>query len=119
LVPHGAPANVVTPDWRGTIDAEIEVIGSEGTSRIRLLDGPLSRWTPEFTAVPEMSLWPEVSGSIAGALREEDSHFLQRVRTAAPESVASVRDAIAGLEVIEAIISSAASGTTVDLAARE
>lgn len=119
LVPDGAPANVVTPAWRGTIDAEIEVIGTTGTSRIRLLDGPLSRWTPQFTAVPETGLWPEVSGAIAGALREEDTHFLHRVRTGARESIASVRDAIAGLEVIEAIISSAATGTAVDLPGQE
>jgi predicted dehydrogenase len=119
LVPDGAPANVVTPAWRGTIDAEIEIVGSAGSSRIRLLDGPLSLWSPEFTAVPELGLWPEVSGSIAGALREEDHHFLQRVHSGAPESIASVGEAIAGLEVIEAIVASAESGTTVDLPARE
>jgi predicted dehydrogenase len=119
LVPDGAPANVVTPAWRGTIDAEIEVVGSTGSSRIRLLDGPLSLWRPEFTAVPELGLWPEVSGSIAGALREEDHQFLRRVRSGAPESIASVGDAIAGLAVIEAIVASAASGTTVDLPERE
>jgi predicted dehydrogenase len=119
LVPDGAPANVVTPAWRGTIDAEIEIVGSAGSSRIRLLDGPLSLWNPQFTAVPEMGLWPEVSGSIAGALREEDSHFLDRVRSGAPESITSVRDAIAGLAVIEAIVASAGSGTTVDPPARE
>src|SRR5215213_10484016 len=41
LVPAGAPANVVTPSWRGTIDAEIEIIGDVGSGRIRLLDAPL------------------------------------------------------------------------------
>jgi len=56
LVPAGAPANVVTPDWRGTIDAEIEVIGDVGTGRIRLLDAPLSMWTAGFTAAPEIGL---------------------------------------------------------------
>src|SRR5829696_3064419 len=61
LVPAGAPANVVTPTWRGTIDAEIEVIGDVGTGRIRLLDAPLSVSTMEFTAAPETGLWPEVS----------------------------------------------------------
>ena len=31
LVPAGSPANVVAPSWRGAIDAEIEVIGDQGT----------------------------------------------------------------------------------------
>jgi predicted dehydrogenase len=117
FVPAGAPANVVTPTWRGTIDAELEVIGTAGTSRIRLLDGPLSLWSGEFTAVPETGLWPAVSGTIAGALREEDAHFLQRVRAGTPESIASVADAVAGLRVIEAIVASARDGATVELAA--
>jgi predicted dehydrogenase len=115
LVPAGAPANVVTPTWRGTIDAEIEVIGDVGTSRIRLLDAPLSLWSGEFTAAPETGLWPEVSGSIGGALRDEDAHFIDRVRRSAPESIASVGDAVQGLRVAEAIVASAASGTAVEL----
>src|SRR5829696_3981444 len=115
LVPAGAPANVVTPSWRGTIDAEIEVIGDAGTSRIRLLDAPFSLWSSEFSAAPEAGLWPEVSGSIGGALRHEDAHFIDRVRRGAPESVASVADAVMGLRVAEAIVVAASSGTAVEL----
>ncbi len=115
LVPDGAPANVVTPTWRGTIDAEIEVVGVAGTGRIRLLDTPLSLWSAGFTAAPETGLWPEVSGSIGGALREEDTHFIDRVRRGAPESIASVADAVMGLRIAEAIIASAASGTVVTI----
>jgi len=115
LVPDGAPANVVTPTWRGTIDAEIEVIGDAGTGRIRLLDAPLSLWSAEFMAAPEIGLWPEVSGSIGGALRDEDAHFADRVRRAAPESITSVADAVMGLQVAEAIVRSAASGTAIEL----
>jgi predicted dehydrogenase len=114
LVPAGAPANVVTPTWRGTIDAEIEVIGEVGTGRIRLLDAPLSLWATDFTAAPETGLWPEVGGSIGGALRVEDAHFIDRVRRGAPESIASVADAVMGLRVAEAIIA-AASGTAVEI----
>jgi len=115
LVPAGAPVNVVTPDWRGTIDAEIEVIGETGTGRIRLLDAPLSLWSAGFTAAPETGLWPELGGSIGGALREEDAHFIDRVRRGAPESITSVADAVMGLRIAEAIVASAASGTAVDL----
>jgi len=115
LVPAGAPANVVTPTWRGTIDAEIEVIGDAGTSRIRLLDAPLSLWSAEFTAAPETGLWPEVSGSVGGALRDEDAHFIDRVRRGTSESIASVADAVMGLRVAEAIVAAASSGTAVEL----
>ena len=115
LVPVGAPANVVTPTWRGTIDAEIEVIGDEGTGRIRLLDAPLALWSAQFTAAPETGLWPEVGGSIAGALRDQDAHFIDRVRRGAPESIASVSDAVMGLRVAEAIVASATSGTAVEV----
>jgi predicted dehydrogenase len=115
MVPAGAPANVVTPDWRGTIDAEIEVIGDVGTGRIRLLDAPLFLWTAGFTAAPETGLWPEISGSIGGALRDEDAHFIDRVRRGAPESIASVADAVMGLRIAEAIVTSAASGTSIEL----
>jgi predicted dehydrogenase len=115
FVPAGAPANVVTPAWRGTIDAEIEVIGDAGTSRIRLLDAPLSFWSADATAKPETGLWPEVGGSIGGALREEIAHFLDRVRRGAPESMASVADAVAGLRLAEAIIASAESGEPVEV----
>jgi predicted dehydrogenase len=118
LVPAGAPANVVTPTWRGTIDAEIEVIGDVGTSRIRLLDAPFSLWSAAFTAAPETGLWPEVSGSIGGALRDEDAHFIDRVRQGAPESIASVADAVTGLRVAEAIVAAAAAGTAVELDSR-
>lgn len=115
FVPDGAPANVVTPTWRGTIDAELEVIGDIGTSRIRLLDAPLTRWSAGFMSAPETGLWSEVSGAIGGAPREEDAHFIDRVRHGAPESIASVADAVAGLRVAEAIVASAASGTAVEL----
>jgi predicted dehydrogenase len=117
FVPEGAPANVLTPTWRGTIDAELEVVGAAGTGRVRLLDTPLSYWTADYTALPESGLWPELGGSVAGALREEIGHFIDRVRRGAGETTASVADAVAGLHIAEAIIASASSGAPVPLAA--
>jgi predicted dehydrogenase len=114
FVPAGAPANVVTSNWRGTIDAEIEVIGTLGTRRVRLLDAPYSMWTADFTAMPEIGMWPAIGGEVKGALREEDAHFMARVR-GAPELLASVEDAITGLRIGEAIVASARSGTAIDL----
>ncbi len=113
FVPAGAPANVLTPDWHGTIDAELEVVGRDRTARLRLLDAGLALWSPELTAQPEAGLWPELHGQIAGALREEVSHFLARVRDRAPSPVASVADAVVGLRVAEAIVESARTGREV------
>lgn len=115
FVPDGAPANVVTPTWRGTIDAEIEVIGTRGSSRIRLLDGPLSFWTSTYDAIPETGLWPELGGAVVGALRAEDAHFIERVRHKVPETTTSVADAIAGLHIGEAIVA-ASAGNAIELA---
>ena len=115
FVPAGAPANVLTPDWRGTIDAEIEVIGEAGSGRIRLLDAPLSLWSAGFTAAPETGLWPETGGTIGGALREEVAHFLTRIRHGLPETIASVADAVHGLRVVEAIVASAETGMPVEV----
>jgi predicted dehydrogenase len=117
FVPAGAPANVLTPDWRGTIDAELEVVGQSGTARIRLLDSGFAIWQPDFTAVPETGLWPEAHGQIGGALRAEDAHFLASVRSGQPSTIASAVDALAGLRIAEAIVESARRGKPVDLPA--
>ena len=117
FVPAGAPVNVVTPEWHGTIDSELEIVGADRSGRMRLLDGGLAIWRPDLVAHPETALWPEAGGSIGGALREQDRHLIDRVRgTAAIASVASATDALAGLRVAEAIVESARSGAEVRLA---
>ncbi|HEU5433554.1 MAG TPA: Gfo/Idh/MocA family oxidoreductase [Thermomicrobiales bacterium] len=117
FVPDGAPANVVTPNWRGTIDAELEVIGQRGTARIRALDSGFALWQPDSTAAPEVGLWPEAHGQIGGALRAEDAHFLASVRSGQPSTIASAADALNGLRIAEAIVESARLGQPVDLPA--
>jgi predicted dehydrogenase len=115
FVPAGAPANVLTPTWHGTIDAEVEIVGTERTGRIRLLDAGLALWRPDLVAQPETALWPDSGGTIGGALREQDRHFLDLVRSGAASPVASAADAVAGLRVAEAIVESARSGSAVRL----
>lgn len=115
FVPAGAPANVLTPSWHGTIDAELELVGTERSAQLRMLDTGLAIWGPDLTASPEAGLWPEVYGQVAGALREEVGHFLDCVRTGSPSPLASVADAVAGLRIAEAIIESAATGREIIL----
>ncbi len=115
FIPDHAPANVWTPTWSGAIDAELEVVGTKETARIRLLDAGISIWSDEVTRQPETGLWPELHGNIAGALSEEDAHFIECVRTGTPSTVTSIRDAAEGLRIAEAIVESAATGQVVRL----
>lgn len=110
LVQSGAPANVVTDSWAGTIDAELEVVGEYRSARLRSLESGLEIWTGERSFHPEFGLWPELNGSIGGALRAEDEDFINAVRTGVASSIASVEDAVHGLSVAEAITKSASSG---------
>ena len=115
FVPDHAPQNVIAGDWTGTIDAEFELIGTEQTARYRLLDSGMSIATADQIIHPEVGLWPEVYGSIGGALRLEDEHFISCVRSSQPSTIASLDDALHGLEIAEAIVRSAESETEVTL----
>ena len=115
FVPDQAPQNVLAGDWTGTIDAEFELVGTEQTARYRLLDTGMSIATADQTIHPEVGLWPEVYGSIGGALRLEDEHFISCVQAGKPSTIASLDDALHGLEIAEAIVRSAESGTEMRL----
>jgi predicted dehydrogenase len=109
FVPEHAPRNVLAGDWTGTIDAEFELVGTEQTARYRLLDSGMSIATGDQIIHPEVGLWPEVYGSIGGALRLEDEHFISCVRAGRPSTIASLDDALHGLEIAAAIVRSAES----------
>ena len=115
LAPAASPANIMAGTWHGTIDAELEVVGTAGTARLRMLEGGLSIWTDKLLAQPDAGLWPDVHGQIGGALRAEVEHFVDRVRTGQPSTVASEHQALEGLHIAEAIITSAAEGHEVRL----
>lgn len=115
FVPAQAPANVFADNWFGTIDAELEIVGTERSARLRLLESGLQIWTSEVTQHPESGLWPLIHGGIGGALREEVAHFIDNVRLRRASDVASVADAVAGLEIAEAIMASAERGVEIVL----
>jgi predicted dehydrogenase len=115
FVPDGAPANILTSAWHGTIDAELQVVGTKRTAKFGLLDTGLVIWREDFTHHPETGLWPEINGAIAGALREEDRHFVARVRNRTDSPIASAEQAVEGLRIGEAIVKSAATGLPVTL----
>jgi predicted dehydrogenase len=115
LVPQGAPANTMTDTWHGTIDADLEITGTVRSGRIRMLEAGLEVSGPTYFAAPDTGLWPEVRGAVGGALRDEVAHFIQCVRTGTPSTVASVRDALEGLRIGEALVESARTGAEVRL----
>ena len=116
FVSDGAPANVATEGWEGTIDATLELVGTMQSAHLNLLDSGLTIWSPRRSEHAEAGLWPELHGRTAGALREEIAHFVDCVRTSRPSDVASVPDAVEGLRIAEAIIASAESGQEIELA---
>lgn len=115
FVPAGAPRNVLTESWSGTIDAEFEIVGTEQSARYRLLDSGISIASGAALHHPEVGLWPEVYGEVGGALRLEDEHFIDCVRRDQPSAIASLDDALHGLEVADAIVRSATEGAEVRL----
>lgn len=115
FVPEGAPRNVLAGEWTGTIDAEFEIIGTEQSARYRLLDSGLTLAANDAIHQPDVGLWPEVYGSIGGALRLEDEHFISCVRAGTPSPIASIEDALHGLQVAEAIVRSATEQTEIRL----
>lgn len=109
FVPKNGPQNVLTENWSGTIDAELEIVGTQQTAQLRLLHSNLSTWSSERCIHNDSSLWPESHGKIGGALRAEVEHFINCVERKEPSSIASVEDAFHGLCVAEALVRSAES----------
>jgi len=114
-IPANAPINVAAGDWRGTIDSELEVVGTLQTARLRLLDSPLNIWTDKYTEALDTCLWPLLHGQIRGALQAELSDFVSCVLQGKPSQVASLDDAVEGLRLGEAIVTAAATGKSVQL----
>ena len=115
LMPSHAPRNVMAGDWIGTIDAEFELVGTKSSAQYRLLDSGVAISSSDPVYRPETALWPEIYGQIGGALRLEDEHFIDCVRSGRPSPIASLTDALHGLEIADAIMRSLSSGDVIHL----
>jgi predicted dehydrogenase len=118
LLPAGRvqnlPAAELDPlELEGTIEAQLDVVGSSGTARVVLEDGPRI-WT-DSGALSSGGLWPAVHGRVEGAIRAELQHFVDCARRREPSALVPVGDAVAAVEVADAIVRSAASGAPVEL----
>ena len=116
LVPRGGPQNLVeTLELEGTIDADLEVLGSKGGARFRMAHSGLSVWTDKGVQYPELTLWPTEHDGIGGAIRAELQHFLRQVEKGRPSTVAPLADSVYALKIADAIVESAKRGKVVRL----
>jgi predicted dehydrogenase len=120
LVPDAAPITLAGPpagplDLWGTIDAQLEVVGSSQVGRVDLMSDGLSLWDDSGVRTPDTGLWPEVHGRVSGALREELSHFLECVRTGKQSQVVPPETGAVAVRLAEAIVRSTQEGEVVVL----
>ncbi len=118
LVPDGAPITLAGPpaspfDLWGTIDAQIEVVGDSQVGRVDLISGGPSLWGDSAVRTPDPGLWPEVHGRVGGALREELSHFVERVRAGEQSPLVPAETGAAAVHLAEAIVLSSQKGEAV------
>lgn len=107
LVPDAAPITLAGPlDLWGTIDAQLEVVGTSQVGKVDLMAGGLSLWNDSAVRTPDTGLWPEVHGRVSGALREELSHFLDCVRTGKHSPLAPPETGALAVRLAEAIVRS-------------
>jgi predicted dehydrogenase len=116
LAPAGAPQTLAPPfELDGTIDAQFDVAGTERTGRVDAMAPGVSVWGPDGTAVPDVNLWPEIHGRMAGALRAELAHFAECVRADTESPIAPLADSVQAVALAEAIVRSAELGEPVTL----
>ena len=118
LVPDAAPITLAGPpagplDLWGTIDAQLEVVGTSQVGKVDLMADGLHLWNDSAVRAPDTGLWPEVHGRVSGALREELSHFLDCVRARRPSPLAPPEVGAAAVRLAEAIVRSSRDGGVV------
>jgi predicted dehydrogenase len=123
LVPDAAPVTLAGPpagplDLWGTIDAQLEVVGTSQVGKVDLMSGGLTLWNDSAARLPDSGLWPEVHGRVTGALREELAHFLECVRTRRQSSLVSAETGALAVRLAEAIVRSSREGEVVPLPER-
>lgn len=120
LIPEGARSTVdgwgeVGALGGGAIDATFEIIGLDGVASVTTYEDSLAIATRYEATIPDVVMWPEIGGTMVGALREEMWDFYSRVRGDGGRGIASIDDALHGQEIAEAIVTSGAESRTVEL----
>ena len=116
LVSDSGPKNLVeTLDLGGTIDADLEILGTKGIARFRLLDSGLTISTDKAVQNPEMTLWATGHEGVGGAIHSELVHFIKQVVEGRESPIAPLSDSVYAITIAEAIVLSAKSGKTIRL----
>ncbi|MBM3497583.1 MAG: Gfo/Idh/MocA family oxidoreductase [Armatimonadetes bacterium] len=97
-----------------TLDARLEVIGSEGMVRVTVGDEGCTVISPDRASRPDILYGPHLRGEQHGALRAQLEHFADCVRLDR-EPLISPRDARAAVELAVAIHESLRTGAPVYL----
>ncbi len=101
---------------RTPLQAELELIGTEGVATVELPGDGLELWSSAGTETPDLAGWPEVDGLVTGMLRQEVSYFAQCVLEGRQPDRHRPEDARAALAIALAAIESAQLGEPVAVA---
>jgi predicted dehydrogenase len=105
----------VIPDEAGVwLEAELEVIGSDGIARVRT-PGDLSLWLSSGHTLPDTTLIPFGLGTAMGALRDELSYFASCVARGIEPDRVTADDGVEAVRLALAAADSGARKTTVSL----
>jgi UDP-N-acetylglucosamine 3-dehydrogenase len=105
----------VIPDEAGVwLEAELEVIGSDGIARVRS-PGDLSLWLSSGHTLPDTTLIPFGLGTAMGALRDELSYFASCVARGIEPDRVTADDGVEAVRLALAAADSGARKTTVSL----
>ncbi len=106
----GLPKNTPT-----TIDATIQVVGTQGMLTIDCSHTGLTVLDPDGAKMQDTDYWPEQHGSIVGVLQNEIRYFADCVRNDRTPAVMSPEEASRAVRVMEAAERSAREGTPISL----
>ena len=119
LIPDSAPQTMSgVLELTGTIGAEAEVLGTMGIIRQRQLSDALVEWTSDGVRAPDLTLWPEFGGRVAGALRAEVDYAVAVFTEQRPNDYVPLQQVCWGVEAAEAMVRSLATGVPVEIAQR-
>ncbi len=93
----------------------LHLVGSAGTAVVDLTHPGLVFYQERGHEVPDISYDPSTRGAAQGALREQDAHFALCLLRGETPRVATAREALEGLRIVQALIRSATEGRDVAL----
>lgn len=98
------------------LDDAFQLVGTRGVANIHLLPGAYNILRETGYHVPDFSYDPRVAKTARGALREELAYFCECVANGRPCTAITPAEAAQAVQVVLALIESAANGKDVEIA---